>query len=130
MFVIFTPSVHCSVFPAAVGRLVVKVKLARSPEVSPDSPADQRSLTRAVLALLMTSLESSAPVSPLVSSLRYSRDIYSEPELVLQVVPSAKWGKHFTLEVSATISSQGRAEQSECSSCQSVDQDGSRVRYM
>ena len=26
--------------------------------------------------------------------------------------------------------SQGRAEQSECSSCQSVDQDGSRVRYM
>ena len=26
--------------------------------------------------------------------------------------------------------SQGRADQSECSSCQSVDQDGSRVRYM
>ena len=93
-------------FPKAVGRLVVKVKLARSP----DSPAHQRSLTRAVLAYLKTSLETSAVVSPLVSSLRYSRDVYTEPELVLLVVPSPKWGKHFTLEVSASLSSPARAE--------------------
>ena len=81
---------------------MVKVKLSRPP----GTKADQRSLTRAVLAYLRTSLET----SPLVSGLRYSRNVYCDPELVLLVVPSAKWGKHFTLEVSLTFSSQSRAE--------------------
>ena len=111
MFVIITPSVHCLVFPKAVGRLVVKVKLSRQP---PDIQAVQRSLTGAVLAYLMTSLQTSPLVSalgsPLVSTIRYSRNIYRDPELVLLVVPSAKWGKHFTLEVSVTISSLSQAD--------------------
>ena len=80
----------------------MKVKLSRSP----GTQALQRSLTRAVLAYLMTSLET----SPLVASLRHSRNIYSDPELVLLVVPSAKWGKHFRLEVSVNISSPSQAE--------------------
>ena len=88
-------------FPAAVGQLVVKVKLA-------STAGGSQTLTRAVLACLMTSLESSALVAP--GGLRYSRDLYSEPQLVLLVVPSAKWGKHFTLQVSVTISRPGQPE--------------------
>ena len=76
------------------------MKLSRPP----GSQSDQRALTRAVLAYLMTSLQTSAPVAALVSSSRYSRNLYCDPELVLLVVPSAKWGKHFTLEVSVRIS--------------------------
>ena len=94
-----------SVFPAAVGRLVVAVKFSRPP----GTQADQRALSLAALAYLRTSLESPL-VSPLVASLRYSRNLYSDPELVLLVTPSAKWGKHFTLEVSLAISGQSQAE--------------------
>ena len=86
---------------------MVGVKFSRPP----GTQADQRTLSLAALAYLRTSLES-PQVSPLLASISYSRSLYSEPELVLLLTPSAKWGKHFTLEVSLAISGQSQAEDS------------------
>ena len=84
-------STVCLVFPAAVGRLEVTVKIKRE--------MTSRPMTGAVLAGLYNCLEN----CPLVSSLSYKRDVFSASELSLHVTPSAKWGKHFSLEVAASL---------------------------
>jgi len=85
------------VFPAALARLEVKVKLNRLGA----SQETCRTLTGAVLAKFYSCLES----SPLVSSLQHCTNIYPASDLTILVTPSAKWGKHLRLEVGVSLSS-------------------------
>ena len=75
-----------------------------------------RPLTGAVLASLYTSLQA----SPLVSSLRYTRDLHSPAELSILVTPRPKWGKHFSLEVLTSLSSDPDSLQTQLDSLTSV----------